>query len=474
MRPTSLASLLTVFLGACGDPTRIEAPPPTALAEVVDEVALEQLPSVIAVPVEYDLAPALAWLEGVIPRRIGDIEQRHEASDRLRFAYQAERSPFRFHLNGTTATLTTVVSYGGRGWYNPPVLPTVSGSCGLNDTPPRVRVTVRTTVTPTADWRLRAQSRIVEMVPFSDEPRDRCIVTFAAINVTNRVLEAVRSVLEGELGKMDERLARYDLRDRVEDIWTFLQTPLRLQDSLWLVVDPAEIQLDRVRNEGPMLHTTIGMTAYPLVVGGRIPAPAVREIPPLVRSSASGGLALLTEGRIPWDVLTDILRRELVGDTILVAGRGLEIADLEVSGLDDGRVAVRLTLAGAARGTVYLVGRPEFNSRETVLTMPDLTFDVRSRSLMVSGLAWLAAGQVEEYLRTSLRVSLASVLEDGLTLLQRELSRDLATGVTLATEVTGGQVYRVRPRAEALLVDAIVQGSAELQLRLVPGRRVSR
>ncbi|HUG26782.1 MAG TPA: DUF4403 family protein [Gemmatimonadales bacterium] len=471
----SRASLL-VALAGCKANNQLDAPLPVATGPLAVDSALTLSPSHIDVPVEYDLGPALAWLEETLPLRMGDMEERLETpgNDRLSFAFNAERTPFQLRLNGTTATLSSVVTYGGRGWYKPPILPTVSGSCGLeSDTPPRVRITVRSTVTPTANWQLRANSSVTEIVPLTEEARDQCVVTFAQINVTERVLEAVRGVLDKELDKVDAQLAIFDLRGRVDDIWSFLGTPMRLQDSLWLVMDPTAIRLGQVRNEGTTLHTSVGITAYPRVIGGPRPAAKVRDTPPLERGGGGDGLSLLSEGRIGWDVLTGILQRELTGDTIEVAGRHLEIVDVTVLGLDDGRVAVGLTVSGAAHGTAYLVGRPVFDPHEAMLTMPDLEFDVSSRSLMVAGLAWLAEGKVEEYLRTSLRISLASVLTDGLALMERELTRELATGVTLATTVTGGQVYRVRPRREALMVDAVAQGTAQMRIQLVPGRKVS-
>jgi hypothetical protein len=476
MRQFVTRAWLLAALAGCQANDQLDAPLPVATGPLAVDSALTLSPSHIDVPVEYDLGPALAWLEETLPLRIGDIEERHETpgNDRLSFAFSAERTPFQLQLNGTTATMSSVVTYGGRGWYNPPILPTVSGSCGLdNDTPPRVRITVRSTVTPTADWQLRASSSVTEIVPLTEESRDQCVVTFAQINVTERVLEALRGVLDKELDKVDVQLAEFDLRARVADVWLFLGTPMRLQDSLWLVMDPTAIRLNQVRNEGTTLHTSVGITAYPRVIGGARPATKLRDIPPLERGDADAGLSLLSEGRIGWDVLTGILQRELTGDMIEVAGRELKIVDVTVMGLDDGRVAVGLTVSGAARGTAYLVGRPVFDTREAVLTMPDLEFDVSSRSLMVAGLAWLAGGQVEEYLRTSLRISLGSVLADGMALMERELSRDLATGVTLTTTVTGGQVYRVRPRREALLVDAVAQGTTQMRIQLAPGRKVS-
>ncbi len=473
MRNALRAAALAALLVGCGDST-IDAPLPRALGDARADTALTLSPSVIDLPVEYDLGPALAWLETVVPVRLGDIEARQEVPDnsRLSFAFEAERTPFRMELNGTTVTLSAVVSYGGRGWYNPPILPTISGSCGLNEERPRVHLAVRTTVTPTANWQLRSQTRVLELRPLTSEPRDQCKVTAMEINVTERVLEAVRGVLDERLVTIDEHVGKFPLRGMVEDVWGFLSSPVRLQDSLWLLVDPAAVRFDAVRSEGNVLHSALGITAYPRVVSGPRPDSTTRPVPPFDRVGSPPGLSLLSEGAISWEVLSGILTRELGGDTLRVAGRELEIAGIEVRGLGDGRVAVGLDLEGATRGKVYLVGTPQFDPVDAVLTMPDLTFDVSTRDLLVRGLAWLAGGQVEEHLRTTLRISLASVLDDGRTLLEKELSRELAPGVRIATQVERGQVVRVRPRVSALMVDAVVHGSSTLRLTMAPGRRV--
>lgn len=474
MPPRALLLPVLLALAACGGGASIDAPAPAGLGELAGDSALTLLPSVVDVPVEYDLGPAMAWLEETIPRRIGDLDERITVpgNSRIRFAFSAERERFRLRLEGTSATLTSVVSYRGRGWYNPPILPPVSGSCGINEAPPRVRVTVRTLVTPTPDWKLQARSRVAELRPLTEEKRDECTVTAVNINVTDRVLGAVRGLLNARLREVDRRLARFDLRGAVEDVWAFLAEPLQLRDSLWLVIDPAAIRLDQVSSEAHVLRTAVGITAYPRVVSGAAPRIAARALPPLDRSEAPAGLTLLSEGRIGWDVLTSILQRELRGNTIDVAGRRLEIVDIAVSGLDDGRAAVRLQVRGAARGTVYVVGTPTFVPAEEVLIMPDLEFDISTRSLMVAGLAWLAGGQVEEHLRSHLKLSVAGILSDGRDLLARELSRELAPGVRLRTEVERGDVVRLRARPTGLMVDALVTGRSTLELTLAPGRSV--
>jgi hypothetical protein len=104
--------------------------------------------------------------------------------------------------------------------------------------------------------------------------------------------------------------------------------------------------------------------------------------------------------------------------------------------------------------------------------MPDLVYDGGTRDLMTGTLAWLAQGQIEEFLRTKVRIKLAGVLADGRDLLEAELNRDLADGVHLKMDVNSGRVLSVRASPTALLVRAVASGQGELVLDLKPEQLV--
>jgi hypothetical protein len=179
-------------------------------------------------------------------------------------------------------------------------------------------------------------------------------------------------------------------------------------------------------------------------------------------------LHLLTEARMPYDVASAVLSRELRGTKIRVAGRGLTVDSLHLLGVGDGRVAVGLEVRGAVKGTLYAVGHPMLDTATAELYMPDLTYDVGTRNLLAGTLAWLASGTIEEFLRNRVRIKMGPVIDEGRQLLERELNRELAEGVTLTATVKAGRVYGVRAAPHALLARAIVSGQGELVLDLLP------
>jgi hypothetical protein len=426
--------------------------------------------SYLDVPVRYDLAPALQWLEAAVPRTVGDINDRRPVPGKKRthYAFQLERQPFRVRIEGRTATVVAAIRYQGRAWYDPPVLPEISASCGIGDTRPRARIAIVSNVELTRNWTLKPRTRALAE-PLTKSQRDRCKVTALRIDVSDRVLAAARAALQKELADFDQRVACFDLEAEAQKIWDVLQSPVRLMDSLWLTIDPAAVRIGLLRVEGDTLVTTVGLSANPRIVGGPRPPRSERPMPaPQPAATQSPALYLLTEARVPYDVASGILTRELGGTKIRVKGRTLVVQRLRLSSMGHGQVAVGLGVTGAVDGTLYAVGHPAFDTATAELFMPDLAYDIGTRSALVGALSWLAQGTIEDFLRTRVRIKMGHIIEQGRGLLERHLNRELAPGVQLRATVGAASVHSVRAGSDALLARAVASGQGELVLVLYP------
>ena len=464
------SALLAGLCAAAGCGSEKVAPPvPRATTAWVDSLP-PVATSYLDVPVRYDLGPAMHWLESEVPATLGDLEERRAVAGRkrLRYAYAAERGPFTLRVNGRTAVLQADVRYRVRAWYDPPVLPEISAKCGSEDDQPRARLTVETTVQLTSGWTLRPRTRAT-IAPLASPERDRCKVTFLKVDVTEKVMGAAREALQRELNGLDARIAAFDLPHESRRLWGILGSPIELTDSLWLVINPSTVRIGMLRMRGDTLVTTLGVSANPRVIGGPRPDVAPAPMPaPQDSTSRPPVLHLLTEGRVPYDVASSILTKELRGTVIRVARQRLVLDSLQLLGVGDGRVAVGLAVHGSVKGVLYAVGHPAYDTATAELYMPDLVYDVGTRDLMTGTLAWLAGGQIEDFLRTRVRIRLGPVLADGRELLEENLNRDLADGVHLGMDVTSGRVLGVRAAPYALLVRAVASGQGELVLDLRP------
>lgn len=468
-RWTAFATAVALLLStaSCGG-DRIDAPPPAVVAGVVVESLPPVPPSRLELPVTYDLAPALAWLETEVPRNIGSMEKQIRVNDRTKIAFAITREPFQVSFAPRTVTISSVLHYEGRGWYNPPVLPEMSGSCGTGDVRPRARLTLRVTGQIDSTWTLRTKST-VEAVPLTDTERDQCEVTAAHIDVTTKVLGAAAGALQKELTKVDRKLRKYPLRAEVEGVWATMQSPLRLTDSLWLLINPVSLRFLPFTTLRDTLHWQAGLEANPRIVGGAKPAASTNPLLPPDRSDPPPPeLLILSEGRLPYDVAEEILSKATSKTKIRVGRRTIAIRHLKPTPLGDGRVSVALTVSGAANGVLYAVGHPQIDSLG-ILTMPDLELDAGTTDALTGALAWLASSdRITQALRDAIRVNLAPTIEKARVLAEKNLNRELAPGLVLTTTLTSAQPIGVWAAPDALVARVIVKGQGAIAINLYP------
>ena len=467
-------ALLAAALAAsgCGFGGSVDAPAPAPVPDGARDSLPLLPPSLVDAPITYDLGPAIANLEASVPHKLGDIKARKRSATnrRVSAAFAAERAPFQVKLAGTTVRVGTVLEYQGKGWYSAPLGADVSGSCGMSGTRPRVIVELATTLRITPDWRLRGKSQVTRVAPFSDERRDQCKVTIFKVDVTDRVMNAARAELEKRVALLDEKVATVDVRSHFEKWWRLLQRPIRLSDSVWLLLQPRGVHLGPIVGSGRMISLDVGLSGEPRVVTGPRPPDGTDSLPRLQRERAKHEQALhvLLEGELSYDLANTVLTKNVVGKRIRHGARWITIRDARLSGIGSGRVALALRFSGAASGIVYLVGTPRFDPQTRQLYVPDLAYDVSSADLLVRGLEWMRRGDVQTLLRNRARFPVADLVEQARLRLERGMNRSLGQNARLVTQIATGDVLAVRATAGGILVRASANGSARLEVNRIP------
>ncbi|MBK8247900.1 MAG: DUF4403 family protein [Gemmatimonadetes bacterium] len=454
---------------ACTRGADVEAPPPLVVDDLVDSLPAAE-PSIIEADIRYDLAPALAAIERAAPRRFGDITEKLPVpgNRRAHFAFAASRSPFRIRFDGRRATVSSTVEYEGRGWYDPPVGPEVSAACGTSGVPrPRARLTLVSDLTLTPEWGLKSKSRLADVKAFSEEARDRCRVTVFRIDVTEKVLGATRNALGGPLRSLDQSIARLDTRARMESWWRTLSRPIRISDSVWFTINPADVRHGTVRNDSGALVIPVRLMARPRILTGNRPNDfdLFTPLPQLVRGDSIGqGMQVSLEAVVGYDVASTMLRRALRQKRIERGDRHIIIEDVELTGIGAGRVALEVRFGGSMRGRFYVIGTPQYDATSDQLVVPDLDYDLRTTDALVRSVAWLKDDEILTFLRQRARFPVEEGLDRLRLSAERAMNRDLAPGVRLQAQLAAAKPTAVRAFRTGLRVRAAAAGTARLDI----------
>lgn len=468
----SALSLLSALVVSCRSPA-VDAPPPAMVADSITNMTPAPK-SIVDAEIRYDLDPALAALEQAVPRNFGDIEKRNQMGDnkRAHFAFAAKRSPFVISVDGQRVSISGVVEYEGRGWYRPFIGPEVSAACGTGNVPkPRARVRIESTIGLTEDWTLAAKSRVTRVEPYSDESRDHCRVTLLRIDVTDRVINSTRGVLEQQLSRLDRAMEGINTRARFEQWWRALARPIRLTDSIYFTINPTNVQLGAIDVDSGFAVAKVRLEAMPRIVTGARPNDfdLFTPLPALRKGVLVGdGLWVALEAEFGYDVANALLRKNLVGKEIEQAGRKVRIRDLQLSGIGGGRVALAVRFVGSVKGLVYFTGTPQYDDQTDQLSVPDLSYDLSTEDLLVRGLSWLRGDWLRDYLREKARFPVEGQLDRLRTLAMQGMNRRLADGVYLVATVDKAKGVSVLATRRALLVRATASGKAHLEINKAP------
>lgn len=466
--PRWLVLLLSPALGFCGA-GRVEAPEPTRdFSFDADSLPAPPPlpPGTIVAPIALDMESAIKELEKEVPKRFGDIEKRLPLADSKRrsFAFEVTRSPFKVAFKADTVLLSAVLTYQGRGWYDPPIGPTINGECGTKGDQPRAQLHLRVVPRLSPDWRLKIRTQSVRVTPLTETDRDECKVSFLNLDVTGKVMTGAEAALRGVLPIIERQLGQLDVRTPLEKIWVDLQQPIRVTDSLWLILQPRGVYLGKVKGAKETVGAEVGISATPRIMSGRKPVIAAIPLPPLEPVRETEGFSMLVEGTFDYRVMSAVLTQKLRNMKVKAAGGELVVKRVTVFGVGRGRLALGLEFSGTASGRVWFQGTPRYDPVTGILRVPDLDFDATSAGMLVQGVAWLKGDAIREFLREQATFSTTDVMKQIQDLAVKEMNTELARGVRLSVVIDSSAPAGMRVGPDNILVRARASGTGRLDL----------
>jgi hypothetical protein len=383
--------------------------------------------------------------------------------ERTSIAFELRRDPFEVSILGDIARLEATVGYVLRAWYDPPLLPEMSASCGTGGGQiPRLRVVIEAPITVEEDWSLAIRSRVTALDRASEADRDRCRMTFLDFDVTDRIVGAARGFLESHTADLDSAASNVDLRSKVEGWWATLQEPIRLTDSLWLVFRPETVTRGPARGSGDALQIALAMRARPGIFMGPRPTLAFKPLPSLDTGVVASGLELSVDALARYEPVSAFLQAEIGGTEFRRGGRTVRVDSLRVFGIGGGRLALEVMTSGDVVSHLFLTGTPRLDQTTGQFSIPDLDYDVRTRSLLIATLSWLGNDVVRELLReraswpaTPAVVWLRERLLEG-------INRDLSDDLRVSGEVAGIRILGIHAMRDLLLIRVAATGAARL------------
>ncbi len=323
-----------------------------------------------------------------------------------------------------------------------------------------VNLTFQTKLSVTSDWKLQAKT-----TPGAREWTQPCEMTRLKIDMTKKIDPKIEEKVNEVVATLDSRIPKaVDIRSKVSKAWESLQKPRKMEQGMWLVMNPESIAMGPFSGQGNTLKTTVAIVAHPKIVISE-PPPATPIPLPSNSGQASGDTYYMAiEASLSFEDATAQARQKLVGQSYEVQGQQIRVTDARIYG-DGDYFVIEAKLEGAIDATVALSGKPHYDIPTGVLSVQDLDYTVDTKNMLANAADWLLHGTLQQTIAAKAKFPIGDQIEKGKAGLEKALNKPLNANTTLRGTAERIRLLGVYVTEDAFLVIVVAEGKMWLEVR---------
>jgi len=433
----ALAAAAALIISGCGK----QATNLSTLPQKHVNAKLDPIPSTVTVPVTL----SASWLEQQINNATQGVIFSDDSITVIAGFSRAgvnvtKTEPIRVAVTGTTFAYQLPMSLNlklSTGLFGREVVQEVRG--GL-----KVRMSTSMVINP--DWSVTTKTAF-EGYEWTTAPQAQLgPVTVPFKPVADIVLAGLKVGLGPTIDKMVK--SKLDLKKILTPLWTQMQSPQLLdkKNNVWLRLTPDQVLMTPLTGKGQSVTTILGMrTLAECFVGSALTTNPVKPLPKLTTATPDTGFILNLNAEISYVEAQKLAREAVIGKSFPAGKKSITVDTLWVNG-DTGLVKIDVALSGDYKGTITLLGRPQLDTLSQVLTVQDISFDLKSRSILLKSAKWMFGGIIEKKLAEALTIP----LKPQFTTLQTQINSTLKEYKPQPDIKVTGLVSAITPRGLAL------------------------
>ncbi|HWK04389.1 MAG TPA: DUF4403 family protein [Puia sp.] len=419
----------TLCLGSCSPSKKLSTP--TVSIHLPD--SLPTLPSSeIDLPFKVPGRPLLAMADSIVPKEFtseGWPAYLQPSCD-FRYKYRFVRSAFVISCTNNKLTLQLKGNYqvaGGKCFcaMNKPVSPWIAGNCGFGNEPMRrVEISIQSQLSFLPDYRVQTSTH-------TDPIRalDKCIMSMFSVDMTQQIIDSIRSSLNGICSSLDQNLAGMNVSTSIRQTAAGTLQKTAIGSYGYLSVHPTEIRTGYLNYQKDTFYLPVGISCRPELSSDSSHHSPIPPLPPLRAGARKNGIFLYLQANYDYEFISKLINDSLRNRTFLFKGRTVIVKDVAIKGIANHQVEIKIDFAGDRKGRVYLRGTPILDTAKQTLTVPDISYSLESKDLALKMARSLLRNKIRKSLQGNSYLDLAVLLKANLPALNAQLNRPLGSGL---------------------------------------------
>jgi Domain of unknown function (DUF4403) len=429
--------------------------------------ALPELPlSELDIPIQIAAAPILARAEKLVPSTFtsdGWPELLHPSCD-FRYKYRFVRT----NLQVSSTNNLISIRFGGNYQVSGskclctagiPVTPWISGSCGFQPQPlRRVNMALSTNIQFLPNYTVRTITNINQI-----QPLDKCEVSFFSSDITQLVMDSIRSSLAAFSAALDQTIAGLSFTNFVNPLRDSSYKKMMIGNYGYLLLNPTALRIGQLNYAKDSFSISLGISCRPQLSSDPVNHVAVPpSLPALLQTENRNGFRIYFNMNYDFDFLTRMLKDSLHNKVFDYKGRTIVVKDASIKGIEDQKVEIRIDFAGSNHGSIYLRGTPTLDSAKQTLSMPDIQYSFEGEDLALKIGRSLFRNKIRKTIQGKSYLDIAALLTTNKAMIDQQMNREWIKGFRSSGALREAKILSMLVTSQNIQLQVFINGEMKL------------
>lgn len=449
-----------IFFLACSSTKKTTAPKE-------EQQTLPELPlSELDIPIKIAAAPILEKAEKLVPAAFtsdGWPDFMHPSCD-FRYKYRFVRTSLQVSCTNNQIAIRFGGNYqvsGGKCICTAgiPVTPWISGNCGFLPQPLRkVNMSLSTNLKFLPNYQVRTTTNITQI-----QPVDKCEVSVFSSDITQLVMDSIRSSLITFSTALDQSIAGLSFTKFVTQIRDSSYRKIAIRKYGYFLLNPSALRIGQLNYVKDSFAISLGISCRPQFSSdpvNHIPAPA--SLPALLQTESRNGIRLYMNMNYDYTFLTKILQDSLHNKVFELKGRTIVVKDASVRGIGNQQVELRIDFAGSNHGSIYLHGTPVLDTAKQTLSLPDIQYSLEGEDLALKIGRSLFRNKIRKTIQGKSYLDITAFLNANKTMIDEQLNREWIKGVYSSGTLKEAKIIGLLVTSQNIQFQVFITGELKL------------
>jgi hypothetical protein len=438
----------------------------TTASKEEQESLPELPPSELDIPVRLAAIPILAKVEHLVPAEFTSDAwpQFMQPSCDFRYKYRFVRTALQISCNNNLLDIRFGGNYQVSGSKclcaaGIPVTPWISGNCGFPPQPLRkVNMALSTNLQFLSNYSIRSTTTIRQV-----QPVDKCSVSIFSSDITQLVMDSIRSSLVAFTSTLDQSIAGMSFTKLITRLKDSSYRNMDIGKYGYFLLNPMAFRIGQLNYVKDSFTISLGVSCKPVFSSDRsnnIPVP--NSFPALLQTENRSGIRLYVNMNYDYHFLSKTLHDSLYNKVFEVKGRTIVVKDAIVRGIGHHQIELQIDFAGSNHGSIFLRGTPILDTAKQTIGIPDIQYSMEGEDLALKIGRSLFKNKIRKTIQGKSYLDINAFFNANKQMIDQQLDREWATGIFSSGHIKEAKIIGMLVTSQNIQFQVFVSGELKI------------